>query len=101
MDRSVRWFAMPVGLQISNIGSEVGRAIKYKNQNEAEKAERFATKAIQLLELTKQDPKNKGRLGEFEFAIEELIDYFLGNNVYGTTDEMLKKYYDAFVNMPI
>ena len=58
----------------------------------------FAAKAIQLLELTKQDPKNKGRVGEFEFAIEELIDYFLGNNVYSTTDEMLRKYYDAFVN---
>ena len=98
MDRSVRWFAMPVSLQISNIGSEVGRAIKYKNRNDQEKAEHFVAKAIQLLELTKQDPKNKGRVGEFEFAIEELIDYFLGNNVYSTTDEMLRKYYDAFVD---
>ena len=41
MDRSVRWFAMPVSLQISNIGSEVGRAIKYKNRNDQEKAEHF------------------------------------------------------------
>ena len=46
MDRSVRWFAMPVSLQISNIGSEVGRAIKYKNRNDQEKAEHFAAKIL-------------------------------------------------------
>ena len=30
-------------------------------------------------------------------TIEELKDYFLGENIYGTTDEMLHKYYDAFI----
>ena len=98
MDRYLRWFSMPVAVQISNIGSEVNRAIKYKNQQEPEKAERFMNKSIQLLEMTKQDPKNRHRIQEFEFAIEELLDYFIGNNIYGTTDEKLKKYYDAFVN---
>ena len=33
----------------------------------------------------------------FSFCIEELKDYFLGDNTYGTTDEMLHKYYDAFI----
>ena len=28
MDQTVSWFAMPVGVQISNVGSEVHRAIK-------------------------------------------------------------------------
>ena len=59
MDRYVRWFQMPISIQISNIGSEVNRALKYKNQGEADKAERFAGKAIQLLEMTKQDPKKQ------------------------------------------
>jgi len=89
---------MPVSVQISNVGSEVSRAIKYKNQNEPEKAERFMNKAIQLLELTKQDEKNKYRVQEFEFAIEELLDYFIGNNIYQTTDEALHRYYDAFLD---
>ncbi len=31
------------------------------------------------------------------FFIEKLLDYFKGDNVYGTTDEMLHKYYDAFI----
>ena len=32
MDRDVRWFSMPVGMQISNIGSEVNRAIRWKKK---------------------------------------------------------------------
>ena len=55
-------------------------------------------KAIQLLELSKQDPKNRHRRQEFECAIEELIDYFIGNNIYQTTDEVLLRYYDAFLS---
>ncbi len=98
MDRDLRWFAMPVAVQISNVGSEVNRAIKYKSKGETEKAERFMNKAIQLLELSKQDPKNRHRRQEFECAIEELIDYFIGNNIYQTTDEVLLRYYDAFLS---
>jgi hypothetical protein len=98
MDRDLRWFAMPVAVQISNVGSEVNRAIKYKSKGETEKAERFMNKAIQLLELSKQDPKNRHRRQEFECAIEELIDYFIGNNIYQKTDEVLLRYYDAFLS---
>ena len=97
MDRVMRWFEMPISLQISNIGSEVSRAIKYKNKNELDKAKRFCAKAIELIKLSEEDPKNTHRKGELDFAIEELEDYFYGENIYGTTDEMLHKYYDAFV----
>lgn len=41
MDRTLRWFEMGIGEQISNIGSEVNRAIKYKNRNEEDKKRRF------------------------------------------------------------
>ncbi len=97
MDRTLRWFEMGIGEQISNIGSEVNRAIKYKNKNEDEKKKRFYEKAVDLLKLTCADPKNKFRLGELNFCIEELTDYFIGDNQYNTTDEMLMKYYDAFL----
>lgn len=88
---------MGIGEQISNIGSEVNRAIKYKNRNEEDKKRRFYEKAVELLNLTCADPKNKFRLGELEFCIEELTDFFVGTNQYNTTDEMLMKYYDAFL----
>ena len=91
------WYNMPVTMQISHIGSEVERAIRYKNKGNTQRMTMFCEKAIEFLRLSISDPKNKHRIQEFEFCIEELKDYFMGENVYQTTDEMLKKYYDAFL----
>lgn len=96
-DLRTTWFKMPVTLQISNIGSKVNRAIKWKNNGNQKRAEAFCEKAIYFLRLSIQDPKNSHRVGEFSFCIEELTDFFLGENIYGTTDEMLRKYYDVFI----
>ncbi len=97
MDRTVTWFAMPIHEQLANVGSEVGRAISWKNRGNEQRKEGFCKKAIDFLELIKTDPKNKHRIGELNFCIEELRDYFLGNNMYDATDEMIMKYYDAFI----
>ena len=97
MDREMRWFGMSVKMQLANVGSEVSRAIRWKNKGEEEKKVRFCDKAIDLLQLTKKDPKNACRHGELDFCIEELQDYFKGDNYYQTTDAMLTRYYDAFI----
>ena len=52
MDRDVRWFNMPVWMQISNIGSEVERAIKWKKRGDLQKAENFCKKAIEFWRLS-------------------------------------------------
>lgn len=88
---------MPIGMQISNIGSEVNRALRWKNKNEKEKRMFFFNKSIELIRLTERDPKNRHRIRELHFCEEELADYFLGENLYGTTEAMLLKYYDAFL----
>jgi len=97
VDPKMRWFAMPVTEQISNIGSEVARALRYKKKGDFQKARNFANKAIEFWLLSEEDPKNKHRLGEFNCAVEELRDYFLGENIYQTTETMLTRYYDAFL----
>lgn len=99
MDQELRdkWFEMPVEMQVSNIGSEVNRAINWKNKGNDKRKEGFCLKAIDYLSLCIEDPKNKHRIQEFLFCIRELQDYFLGVNYYSTTDEMLRKYYDAFI----
>lgn len=91
------WYEMPISMQISNIGSEVGRAIRWKNKGNDDRKVNFCNKAIEFLRLSITDPKNAHRKQELEFCIEELQDYFLGENVYNTNDEMLRKYYDAFL----
>lgn len=97
MDRTATWFAMPISEQLANIGSEVNRAINWKNRGNKQRQISFCNKAIEFLELIKTDPKNKHRAGELDCCIEELTDYFLGENLYHTTDEMLMKYYNAFI----
>ena len=97
MDRIERWFAMPVSVQLANVGGEVNRALRWKNRRDREKSLSFYRKALELLALTKQDPKNSHRLGELSFCEEELTDFFEGENIYSTTDELLTRYYDAFL----
>ena len=88
---------MSLAEQISNIGSEVHRAIKWKNKNEPQKAKNFCNKAIEFLRIISDDPKNAHRRGEFEEAICELADFFFGENDYKTNDDILIRYYDAFL----
>ncbi len=99
MDRKVaeRWYQLSTQEQISNIGSEVHRAIRFKNKKDEKKALGFVNVALDFLGLSQSDPKNRNRIQEFGFCKEELIDYFIGENIYQTTDEMLIKYYDAFL----
>lgn len=97
MDKTVSWFAMPIGVQISNVGSEVHRAINWKNRGDVQKRNNFCMKAIEFLELMKKDPKNCYRKGELDCCINELKDYLMGENIYNTTEEQLIKYYDAFL----
>lgn len=99
MDQELKdkWFAMPIEMQISNIGSEINRAINWKNKGNDKRKEGFCLKAIDYLSLSIEDPKNSHRIRELLFCIRELQDYFIGTNYYNTNDEMLRKYYDAFI----
>ena len=54
MDKTISWFAMPIGVQISNVGSEVHRAINWKNRGDVQKRNSFCMKAIEFLELMKK-----------------------------------------------
>ena len=93
----MNWYAMPINVQIANVGSEVARAIRWRGRD-AKKADSFCSKAIEFWEIIKSDPKNSHRQDEIEAAIEELRDYFLGDNLYQTTDQVLTNYYDAFLD---
>ena len=97
MDTAVRLFTMPIGVQISNVGSEVNRALLWRKAGNRQREIAFCKKAIEFLNIMKQDPKNRHRIGEIDACIEELKDFFLGNNEYNTTEETLIRYYDAFL----
>ncbi len=91
-----RWHKLSLFEQLGNVGSDVDRAIKWKNRGVQEDSERALLRALELLSFTINDPKHKGkggRLKEMVRAREVLLDYFYGDNQYGYTDEALSKYF--------
>ena len=46
MDYNLSWYRMPIGEQISNVGSEVHRAIRWKKKGDKQKKINFCKKAI-------------------------------------------------------
>lgn len=92
------WFAMPIELQISNIGSEVLRADRQKKRHNDKLMRSFYNAAIDFLVLSMHDPKNINRRSELGLCIDELADYFMGDNRWGTTSQTLERYYNQFMD---
>jgi hypothetical protein len=90
-----RWFARSVLDQMANIGSEVFRAISWRERN-AEYSRNALYRALELLDLTVEDPKNVNRLRELLRVRELLVDYFVYDNVYHSSDEQWQKYFYGF-----
>ena len=91
-----RWFAFSLLEQLANIGSDVDRAIRWKQRGKNEDSQAAFERALELMYLTIADPKNKRRLKEIVRAKEMFIDYFLFDNTYGFTDEFWQNYYYQF-----
>ena len=90
-----RWQKFSLSEQMANIGSEVGRAINWKNKDEKNSKMAFE-RGLELLDLTIEDPKNKKRLKELLLVRETLADYFCFDNIYGSSDEKWNNYFYAF-----
>ena len=93
---SGRWFEFSMIEQLANVGSEVHRAINWKNRENQDYSRQAFERALELFDLTLADPKNRLRLREVARAREALVDYFAGDNIYGSTDESWEKYFYSF-----
>lgn len=91
-----RWNELSLVEQMANIGSEVGRTIKWKNKGDEKLSSSALDRALELADLTIDDPKNIDRLKEITRMREVLVDYFLCDNIYGSSDINLEKYFYAF-----
>lgn len=90
-----KWGRLSLVEQMANIGSEVERTIKWKDKNR-EYSNKALERALELVDLTLADPKNRTRLREVARMREVLVDYFYYNNIYGSTDELWRKYFYGF-----
>jgi len=90
-----RWQELTLIQQMANIGSEVSRTINWQNKNKKYYKNAFY-RALELIDLTIADPKNKQKLKEIARMREVLVDYFWGENIYKSSDKFWQKYFYAF-----
>ncbi|MBI2029874.1 hypothetical protein HYT02_05645 [Candidatus Gottesmanbacteria bacterium] len=91
-----RWHTFSRDEQMANIGAEVGRTINWRKKGNKEMSKNAFYRALELLDFTIEDPKNKDCLGEILRVREVLTDYFMGDNIYNSTDEVWEKYFYFF-----
>lgn len=89
-----RWFSKSLAEQMANIGSEVERTIIWKNKDPKYRELAFE-RALELIDLTREDPKNKKRLRELCRMREVLADWYFENQ-YRSTDKSWQNYFIAF-----
>lgn len=90
-----RWFTLSIADQLGNVGSEVGRARKWQGKDE----ELFwdaAGRALELLDLTREDARWRSRRVELDRARETVADAFLGGREYGSQLADLENYFMQF-----
>lgn len=91
-----RWFELRFIEQMANVGAEIGRTINWKKKKDKPSAQSAFYRALELLLLTKTDPKNKTRLKEVCRLNEMLVDWYLGNPEYSSSDADWEKYFYSF-----
>lgn len=92
-----RWFQFSLMEQLANIGMEIERTINWKTSlDDYEDSKLAFERALELIDITIADPKNRKRLKEIVLSRELLVDHFVYDNEYHTTDESWQKYFYDF-----
>lgn len=91
-----RWKTFSLIEQMANVGSEIERTISWKKKSNPSLSMDAFERGLELLDLTIQDSKNRERLRELCRLREVLVDYFMYDNIYGSSDSLMQKYFYAF-----
>ncbi len=95
-DLAVRWWGFSIFEQMANVGAEVGRAISWRKKSNLEMSRNAFYRALELVDFTIDDAKNRDSLKEILRMRELLVDYFVGENIYNSSDEGWEKYFYPF-----
>ena len=93
-----RWHNLLLAEQMANIGSEVGRAAKWQDKDNA-RFDGAVKRAMELIDLTLEDPRWRSRSQELGRLKEVFCDGVLGGKEYGTTLSGLENYFLPFFNL--
>ena len=90
------WFRLSLCEQMGNIGSEVARALSWREKNEQEHSQKAIERALELFYLTLSDPRWKNCTREIARAREVVNDFFYGDNQYNSNAAELDRYFMQF-----
>lgn len=95
-----KWFTFSLADQMGNIGSEVDRYVKWSKVNDEEQSSKAFDRALELMDLTMQDPKHRmnRRSKEIGRLREVFCDSVYGGSEYNTP---LKYFQDYFLDFAI
>jgi hypothetical protein len=91
-----RWHSFSLMFQLANVGSEVERALNWRNKGNPQYSQRAFLRGLELLDLTIADPRHRHRLKELTRLREALLDFFLGDNEFRSTEKSWRSYFFAF-----
>jgi hypothetical protein len=92
-----RWDTLTFAEQMANIGSEIERIISWRKKGNAEISQRAFERALEIIDLTIADPKNRARLRELLRVREAVSDHFYFDNIYQSTPESWQRYFGSFL----
>ena len=87
-----RWQKFSLMEQLANVGSEVHRAIIWREKNEKDSKLAFE-RALELLDLTIEDLRHRRRLKELLRLRSALVDFFAGNNEFNSSNQKWENYF--------
>jgi hypothetical protein len=92
-----RWQTLTLMEQLGNVGSEVDRALRAREQGRPERLERALDRALELFDLTATDPRwNLARRREILRAREQFCRVFFDSDAEADLSDYLKKYFLQF-----
>ena len=91
-----RWSKLSLVEQMANIGSEVERAINWRNKNNSAYSQKAFDRALELVDLTISSDKPFPALKELTRLREVLVDCFVFDNSYNSSDKNWRNYFLAF-----
>lgn len=88
-----KWESLNLLKQLANIGSEVIRAFSLESKKDYKNMKKSVYRAMELIDLTIRDKKNRKRVFEIGRLKEALADLFFNNNSFQTNEEKIKYYF--------
>ena len=93
---ATRWKSMSFCEQMANVGSEIERALNWREKGNKEYSEKALIRGLELLGLTIEFSQKATHLKELTRLKEVLLDFFFGENIYVTNRSSLSKYFYYF-----